>query len=53
MSDINEKKRNYEKTREYGMELFAKGMCMGEIMNKSGMTQEEIAKYREELDKDK
>lgn len=40
----------YDKTHEYAVELFSKGMCMGEIMRKTNMTEDEIAKYREELD---
>lgn len=40
----------YEKTHEYAVELFGKGICMGEVMKKTNMTEDEIAKYREELD---
>lgn len=51
MKNSNEKNNEYEKTHEYAIELFSKGMCMGEVMNKTNMTEEEIAKYRDELDK--
>ena len=52
MSNCSEKKHDYEETKEYAVELFSKGMCMGEVMRKTRMTEEEIARYREELDKD-
>jgi hypothetical protein len=48
----NENKQ-YEKTHEYAVELWSRGMCMGEVMKKTNMTEDEIAKYREELDKGK
>jgi hypothetical protein len=42
--------QQYDKTHEYAVELFSRGMCMGEVMKKTNMTEDEIAKYREELD---
>lgn len=42
--------QQYDKTHEYAVELFGKGICMGEVMKKTNMTEDEIAKYREELD---
>lgn len=50
--DDNYKNHRYKETKEYGQELFAKGMCMGEVMKKTGLTEDEIAHIREELDKE-
>ena len=52
MSNSKEKIHDYEHTRDYAIELFSKGMCMGEVMKKTNMNEDEIAKYREEIDKD-
>jgi uncharacterized 2Fe-2S/4Fe-4S cluster protein (DUF4445 family) len=43
--------QQYEKTHECAVELWSRGMCMGEVMKKTNMTEDQIAKYREELDK--
>lgn len=51
MNDSSKKTQEYEKNHEYALELFSKGMCMGEVMKKTNLTEEEIARYREELDK--
>jgi hypothetical protein len=45
--------QQYEKTHECAVELWSRGMCMGEVMKKTNMTEDQIAKYREELDKNK
>ncbi|MDW8801952.1 hypothetical protein P8V03_12415 [Clostridium sp. A1-XYC3] len=52
MTNSKEKINTYEETRDYAINLFSKGMCMGEVMKKTNMTEEEIAKFRDELDKD-
>jgi hypothetical protein len=51
MSDSN-KNQDYKQTKEYAQELFAKGMCMGEVMKKTRLTEEQIAKTRKELDEE-
>lgn len=51
MNDSKEKIKQYENTNEYSRELFSKGMCMGEVMRKTRMTEDEIAEFRDELDK--
>lgn len=48
--DNNDKNYKYEQTQEYAEELFAKGMCMGEVMKKTNLTEDEIAETRKELD---
>jgi len=45
-----DKSQQYEKTHEHTVELWNKGICMGEVMKKTNMTEDEIARYREELD---
>lgn len=51
MNNID-KKHKYEHTKEYAEELFAKGMCMGEVMKKTNLTEEKIAETRKELDEE-
>ena len=51
MNNID-KKHKYEHTKEYAEELFAKGMCMGEVMKKANLTEEKIAETRKELDEE-
>ena len=45
-----DEKHKYEHTKEYAQELFAKGMCMGEVMKNTNLTEEKIAETRKELD---
>lgn len=51
MSDSN-KRDEYQQKKEYAQELFAKGMCMGEVMKKTRLTEEQIAQTRKELDEE-
>ncbi|MBV7274849.1 hypothetical protein JMF89_10310 [Clostridiaceae bacterium UIB06] len=48
----NYKDNRYKETKEYAQELFTKGVCMGEVMKKTRLTEDEIAHMREKLDKE-